>query len=38
MTDDLQTHWDTVYSTKPQAEPSWTQPESRLSLELIAAG
>jgi SAM-dependent methyltransferase len=36
MTDEPTRHWDAAYSTKRDAELSWTQPEPRLSLELIA--
>src|SRR5437870_7611486 len=28
-------HWESVYSTKSDAEVSWTQPDPRLSLSLI---
>lgn len=30
-------HWNTIYATKPDEQLSWTQPEPRLSLELVAS-
>jgi SAM-dependent methyltransferase len=34
---DRKTHWEQVYSTKPEAGVSWYQDDPRLSLELIGA-
>jgi SAM-dependent methyltransferase len=34
---DRKSHWETVYSTKPETGVSWYQDEPRLSLELIGA-
>src|SRR5687767_12749998 len=33
---DRKRHWESVYSTKSDADVSWTQPDPRLSLSLIA--
>ena len=35
MTDDRQTHWQTVYSTKSEADVSWFQATPQPSLELL---
>ncbi len=37
ITTDRKTHWETVYSTRPETGVSWYQDEPRLSLELIEA-
>lgn len=31
----LKDHWQAIYESKPDAKPSWTQPEPRLSMDLI---
>ena len=36
MTDDRQSHWETVYSTKPETDVSWFQETPEPSLALLA--
>ena len=37
MSDDRQTHWDKVYTTKGEQEVSWFEDSPELSLRLIDA-